>query len=530
MSPEQLNERFLAAAALPPELDLAEATQLFLNPPPPPKPWHHIPYLMLITTIAILLTLFLLPDTRPVPALSSFPMEVTTTLSGDVGPPSSNEAAELLINAIRDYSSTLLLASSVTPLSATPLSFPSTSTQPTTTTYPAKEKSLTRHIAAPYEFQKRRYISTTTLPPISCLASSKKETYFLQIDQHLDGRNVAYQLELQLTESELKELPKKRGTSIMIKRPAGTIEITKSRLSRRRWSVLFLANEMQRKRWNKAGYGDQHLPDDLLEAKPLLWFIDTSSPEKIADSRNLLWLLYFANNIDDEYIQLLRDAGYPDTELTDLWQLANQQLAKKDLRKLLTLNARIFKERPPLNVLPQLAAEILYGPRLLNSTNRSGITYREVLEKKPSVLLAQVPTSATLTLPSTGLFTQVAPTLPMAPDTSLRPLTPFTSMQPAGAFKLNTTGAIVDTLKITNLSLLKVKGRIRLYIDKNAPEGQVIMYKKAGNLIAVKRRSKRLIISNDCGADNVDIIVHPAGIQSFVTGKCAIMFFGEDDE
>lgn len=110
------------------------------------------------------------------------------------------------------------------------------------------------------------------------------------------------------------------------------------------------------------------------------------------------------------------------------------------------------------------------------------------------------------------------------------PLFPLSELNMQESFSIETADKIADTLQVENLKLLKVKGRIRLYLDKSIPEGQIIMYKKGGDFINVKRRSNRLIIENQCGADNVDVTANPTGIKSIATGKCAIMFFGGEEE
>ncbi|MEM6770587.1 MAG: hypothetical protein AAF597_08400, partial [Bacteroidota bacterium] len=312
-----------------------------------------------------------------------------------------------------------------------------------------------------------------------------------------------------LTPAEQQQLKNRRKMPVAIKREAGTLILN---TGNRKGDFEFIPNEAYRSKLNQLGLGDENFDvDTYLDNRTFINVALRGNEINELPTKDEIWLRYFSSGINDDYIALLRRNGYTNAELQDLWFLAATHVDQNNLRRILANNKRKFTDRPPLKDFRLLYFQPL--PFSPSQTADFPMPYAEYKAQHP--------------IDSTGIFTLKFPESIMLPDSVMAPLFPRNARAP---FELITTGKIADTLRTENLDKLKVKGRIRLYLDESVPEGQIILYKKEGDYLSVKRRSNRLIITNECSSDNVDITANPNGIKSFVTGKCAIMFSGGEDE
>jgi hypothetical protein len=501
MSPEELKQRFRSAAATPPEIDLAEATNLFLTPKPTPpasRPWNPNLLLMLTAITALLAILLSLPSTSPAPELSGFPMDT---------PP---EPAMTVVAPLPQTN--FSLTEPETELPAAKLSL--TSLAPKTTFAPAAAASKSSRPAPISQIVPTPQATAITpyfYAPIAGNYKRKKTTWFLQIDETEDNHSINYMVPLFLSQAEKDMMKASRKKETSITRPAGTFTTTSKN------TFVFVVNQELRSRWNAAGYGDAHINDRELSLAPFLEFFD-KEPEGVANSRNLIWLLYFANHIDDDYIGDLLSEGYSEDDLKDLWRLANIGLNHSGLKNLLEMNRQLFNEQPPLKALPALYRK-MFQLKSLGYSGKSDLNYQDYLgsDKLFPPMLLSIP----------GLLS-----IDSLPIKNLIPLSPLRLLQPTELPKdwgLETPGRSVDTITFSKVYKLKAKGKIRLFFSKDIPENTMVVYAQPGDYdrLVVKKYNRKMILEHQCGGEWIDIKVNRSNIRGITTGKCSIMIFGD---
>lgn len=501
MSPDQLNDRFRQAAAHAPEITLAEATERFLNPqplPPPARPWYLNPYFMLTILLSVLAFVFF-PGATPPDALSNaFPIEASESPAEPVFALPGREYP-LTFNRELPAGGAIVPAPLLQPVAA-PAAAPPEELTESTPSDPVRVSPLTGKT----DLTSPAPAKNTAAVPVNGTWEIRKKTLFLTVLVNGESGKTGYNL--LLTEEEIASLKDPNNRPASIFRPTGTIILLDGRHD---GGFEFLPDASFRKGLNASGLGDasfrmEDLPDDGLIGRA---YSDVRSAES---PREIIWLKYFLTGIDDAYVQRLRDFGYTNAELQDLWHLANAEITPSILSDILDTATKLFTDRPPLKHFRQLRRLAATGKGRYFS-DQPKMPYAEFREQH----LIRTTDASRRPVPPYFL-------MPMDIDSLIIIKTPGVGdVELPDNWGLATPGRTVDTLTYGNQRFLKAKGRIRVLLDDELPTNIVLIYKTPAADLSFRMGNRTLKISNDCGDEVVDIAVNKAAFRGITTARCA---------
>jgi hypothetical protein len=192
-----------------------------------------------------------------------------------------------------------------------------------------------------------------------------------------------------LSTDEQRLMENNEADPLVIKRATGSLLLYRGRRSK--GTFEFLPDSDYRAFLTARGWGDAAAPSieviSVTSGKP-------SEEEKDAGGRrpfqpqDQLWFRYFNENIDGDYIELLREYGYGDAELGSLWKLANARMQYLEVANLLKVTSKIFTDRPPFKALPDLKYDLEKLDKLRKQGERTTYEAFRMENFKPSILKA----------------------------------------------------------------------------------------------------------------------------------------------
>jgi len=269
---------------------------------------------------------------------------------------------------------------------------------------------------------------------------------------------------IHLTKAELLRLKDK--SEVTIKRATGSMILSGGK---RKGNFEFIPNNTFRTRLNDAGMGDAIAPEDALSQKvilsPLIKFlsmtISFAGPER---QKDVLWLEYFLADIDDEYIQLLREYGYTEAALSELWRLAHNGTRRVQLSRWLSFSKDFFSHQLTIAQLVSLGHPE-HNLNIRKQHSHPPYTYEE-FKASERALFPQLPMNIELPLLSTPLIKMEKSKIPED-------------------WGLGKMGAISDTLTACCKMNVKLKGSFRVHIVDEARK-YVVAYGSPAALAALK--------------------------------------------
>lgn len=387
----EMDTLLAASRDLPLELSLNEVEFLFQNPTIPPavvQPWWRsgpLKFLLMLTVMICLLGGLLSPltsENNPVD-LSAFPIRET----------------------VRAKSSVVALPTT----SATPLPTLINLPNPVPRVHPSAFQPSPAPAAAP----KRTVARTKSAPPsaieVPANTSIQQRSSTLMPEALFNGTysyfkgklmlTFAYEedgpvnlLFLELSAEEERLVKKSKREQLVITRAAGSLLLYSTG---NKGTFEFLPDTEYRSTMNSRGWGDAATPEGsfirIIMGKPTeeKWNVEAQKPVQDQDQ---LWFRYFTHNINNEYVGLLRENGYDDADMEELWKLANAMIGYEKLEELLNLSAAVLTDKPHLGAIAGMKYD-LEELRKLKALNVR-MTYAEFRRKNVQPKLTSAQTGA----------------------------------------------------------------------------------------------------------------------------------------
>ncbi len=528
MSYDKTMEEFLVSAReLPVEFSYNEVEFLFLNPTPPPpaRPWWQggaMKFLLMPTLLISLLALLLPTQTDGTDhPLSAFPVqEETPAISVIEALPSSNQLLALERPEMEIISPEVLPPPPKAFLgpAAAPLRFLEQSKGPGLSTTPAQKPTFrARDVTLPvplFTGSWKHWKRSNDVVELSFTITEGSS-------EHVYGSAAT------LTQAELQIL--KDESEVTIKRAAGSLILSGGK---RKGNFEFTPNNTFRTRLNDAGMGDAIAPRDALSQKkilsPLITFMSiTSSSASPERQKDILWLEYFLADIDEEYIKLLREYGYTEAELSELWRLAHNGTRRVQLSQWLSLAKDFFSHQLTITQLVSLG----HPEHNLNIREQYG---------NPPYTYEEFKASQQALFPQLSMIQEVpmipeVPVLPIAifADSSTRVYgAPLIEMELPDNWGTATPGRKVESLDVTALRKLMIKGKIRLYLnDADSPRKIIVFASSAAwSALNIKQFGGRLKLTNTHPDELIDIEVSGPLLESIRTEGHTLILKQTDKE
>lgn len=489
MSYDKTMEDLLATArSLPAELSLSEVEFIFLNPtsPAPAKrPWWRgdYPKFLLMFTLLIALLGFLLPaqanDSEH--QLSAFPTQETPlTYSPMESLPAPSGLMALNVPPID------IITPEVRGLAPKDHFAPATA--------PEKESSPQNQ---PLIRKGKKSPSYATPPPtgstrmpgalFSGQYSQVKDNLLLTFQEKENGPvNV---LSPGLSAAELKLFKNSEADPLLIKRAAGSLLLYGGKNT---GTFEFLPNTAYRESLNALGWGDAAAPDSVLV---MVTLGKLSKEERQAGGRrsvepyDQLWFRYFSMDVKNDYIGLLRQAGYNDSDLGSLWKLANGMINYEKLEEMLKLTSSVLSDTPPIEGLADLKYDLDDLKKMKSRGQR--MTYGEFRKKNYQPLIFKALTGV------------------LGDTTKNKAI----KASYARNWSLELPGTTVDTINLLpGMRRLKLKGNFKVRINKDVSEGSIVAWGPKKAIRALKKRAdhKTAIIINKRKRRTIYLDVPPA--------------------
>ena len=373
-----MEELLVSARKAPAELTYDEVEFLFLNPtlPPPARPWWrggYLKFLIMLTLIVSFLAFFLPSSVDGTEyQLSAFPVQEETPVYVPVN--ALSVATDLLALDIPpiDYTEPEVRLPAPQPFSA-PAAAPEKTQAP--------EASLP--VASPVNASAPQ-ARTTRMPDalFSGRYDRDNDSFTLSFTEEDDG--LTHLMFVTLSPEEQRKVKNAATDQIVLERAAGSLLLFDGA---KKGIFEFLPNPEYRAALNARGWGDAAAPEEGIIA------VTTGKPAKQgkkAGSRksvqplDQLWFRYFTENINDDYIGALRRAGYTETDLGDLWNLANFMVSYEKLKSMLNLTAVVFTDRPPLASLSGIEYDLDDLKKMKSSGERKSYEEFQLVKKQTS--------------------------------------------------------------------------------------------------------------------------------------------------
>lgn len=550
MSPtdEHLEQLFAVAKNLPAELSVREVEMTFLNPAllPPAKPWYG-GYPKLFTMLSFLLALaFAVTLSGPTGSLApvdSPPAEITLP-STAVTMPSAENIAETPDEEPEVPAPALTNTAAAVPQLPTLAQFRviAPTAAPTNPVIPPSAPSTVARAAhSPASAPDAGDNFILPLPSPVFSGDWKLRKNLLQLSLHeitSDDQEQHFNLPASLTGAETMEIEDREVASGKIERAAGTILLHGNK---KRGTFEFIPNAAFRDRLNAGGMGDLQLPEGENPRLPVFSTLTRPGVSSHTDHpRDLLWLKYFINNVNDGYLQVLYDHGYTDDELVGLYHLPDYGVKRLTLINLLTMTDHLFAERVPMKDLALMSWRITYLSALIRN-GHTGMMLEEFWSREDNTLSGpllpdgpyplSVPLLGTLgepilspNQPIVGMKGQESPLLSGRLSRGQRLLSGQKELPEN--WGMGTPGRVAENLDITTLTNLTVKGNIRLYLNySDAPRKVVVFASPAGRSgIAVRQSGKKLRLANTNSKEPIDVEVSGPLLKRLRYAGIAVFF------
>lgn len=357
-----LEELLTSTRKLPAELSLNEVEFLFLNPTPPPPapPWwqrgSYLKFLLMFTLLISLLSFLLLTSNESMDyQLSAFPVHEkapeTTAVALLSGPQGITTLGQPTIN----YATPEVSPPALQPAPA-PAAAPETQEdKPSEILMLDDEGNLSYGQRARVQLPKALFAGGYSYVKDNLMLTFK--------EAEEEPVNLLF---LNLSPAEQRALKNAEASPFVIQRAAGSLLLYLDGTS---GSFDFLPNKAFREELNDRGWGDASLPQDSAFIRITMGKIEDTGSGSALMPRGQVWFRYFAIDVNEEYLKLLRQAGYTNEELNDLWRLPNSLLQYDRLEEILQLSAAVLTNKPPLSELPSLKYEI----KELTKLKRQGV-------------------------------------------------------------------------------------------------------------------------------------------------------------
>jgi len=343
---------FGAARSLPTELSLEEVETLFLNPAPVVLPkvkrWPHLKFwFMFALLVSLLLAYFSLPFSGIPPQLSAgFPVGLTGQPVEDAPFPPQPQPSKKRTTAVNTKAVAPL---PVIPTRLAPAFAPKKMSAPATTPKPGSSTSASNS---------RHNVKADFQMPAALFAGGYTKLKSGLVLTYTEVENGPTHLGfLELTADEQQLIDRRTSDQVTIERAAGSLLLYGDR---KEGDFEFLPNTTYRDRLNKRAWGDAAAP---LGSVVVVTTNNTKNvaipagPRVSVRPQDQIWFRYFTKDIDDNYLALLRRAGYTDQDLMSLWKLANAMIGYDRLDELLKLLRAVLTDKPSLESIASLKYE-----------------------------------------------------------------------------------------------------------------------------------------------------------------------------
>ncbi|TXF84248.1 hypothetical protein FUA23_21285 [Neolewinella aurantiaca] len=185
-----------------------------------------------------------------------------------------------------------------------------------------------------------------------------------------------------------------------------------------------------------------------------------------------LWFRYFTTDINNDYLDLLREYGYNGDDFEELWKLANSQIQFQELKDILALSSIVLTDRIPLAELPTFNYNLDKLKDLRRSGQRMSFEQFDAMKADPSIweLLAKAQ-NPDLAIPAADKY--------IAARKHERDLN----------FSIDLPGTISDTILYDGNTQLELIGNFDYRINKDTTQQSIIVFGSKKFVTRLRRKS-----------------------------------------
>ncbi|MFT7121206.1 MAG: hypothetical protein ACJAZ9_001384 [Neolewinella sp.] len=163
--------------------------------------------------------------------------------------------------------------------------------------------------------------------------------FYLYSKERVNGRKVTWALKVNLTKGEEQLLFYPGAETGYLERETGRLIVMKGK--RNKGTFYFQPRASLREEYEAKGWGTMEVKTEEVKFSGMIQGVSLSKEEFTDQPAEILWLQYFTQDINDDYISAIKK-GLGISSLKGLWKLVNNRISIREIQAATTLSAKVI--------------------------------------------------------------------------------------------------------------------------------------------------------------------------------------------